>query len=459
MIKRTFALFIFLFLINAVKSSDYGRLLFTQLVQKADVIIIGKAYMENGEFYIKVKKIIEGDCSKNIWIKKIYFVSKEKLVERNEEVIWFLRYLPKYGSYSIFHPNCIKLLDDIKKVRRAIDIWKSPKKYLNVQKYGESKEINYVYGQLFKAFRIQSKEAPKFAKYLKNSLWELTKDAPWDEQILVTLTIEFDEEYNCHIYSNHPKSPLSTYFTQNARRAFKHYSQKEKLPKSFTVSIDNRAVLSNKGLVREKAMKYLHDRLKSRDWKIIISALSELSKIASFESVEKVVPLLNHNTNILVEKAVDFLGLSKDEEVSKLIAEIFIEKIPSFRNNLSMVNACYIALENMDAPENVEYFEFAAQYGMDSAIRSLREVGRPESFSVLIQTLEKEPESFFTILKTLYWLVRRSNKKLELWMTISPPVGKSSVYKDKIPMWLNWWEKHKEDIQMIYTFSEVEKAK
>jgi hypothetical protein len=97
--------------------------------------------------------------------------------------------------------------------------------------------------------------------------------------------------------------------------------------------------------------------------------------------------------------------------------------------------------------------ERGAILGLQRSTEAIGRLGDTKSFETMLLALERHPERCSYIDFALYWLVRRSNKKIEEWMIDSSTT--TAIRVARIPRWRTWWDLHKKDFRVIKSQDEA----
>lgn len=440
----------------STNASSYVPLSNVELVHYADIVVKSSILEKDGATFLKVEQVLKGKKSSLIKLKgkkhlSLYFT------KNNNRGFFFLKKDSKSNQYYLFHPSCCQSLNQFKNVSKAVNIWKAPKKYLNLNKYSSDQGVNFLLGELFNTWNISCEAAPWFFQKIE-AFDPLFKILHWDEKMRIKFTVNISTDVECTIVSTHPERKLSILFKRQLIRAIRShlngFDTQHTLPNEFSIVLDNRNVDQAKKISRKKAVHYLNTSLKSPELDIVRSSIFALAKLGELQSVSKVLPLIYDTDKVIATTAIRFLGWSKSKNVIDEIGLLLINESKKYPKEFRIASTCALALECIHQESCIPFLETAALHGVERAIYALKKIGRTESFEVFIQALEVNPEKTYPAVNALFWFVKRSNKKVEHWMPMPSSYTKTMMI-EKIPLWKKWWDDNKTDVKIIIPFSAI----
>lgn len=349
-------------------SADWDPMLEAQLVKQSDWIVIGKVAIEGegeeAKWAIEVERVIHGN--------------PEKTIPIHPPALFLFAPLPKHGDRhlfcvgahesgnSLYHPDCLRAVEDEADLLRAIEIYKNPAEFL--EKAGDQNVV-HVIGELFAAGR----------------------------QGEVT------------------------------------------------------------GLTREDAVEYLRTSLIPDDIVLRRQVFDTLALIEDWSLVPKACELLQDLDGTLdaghgVRAAIRYLEKSAKPEAIACLEQLLMETAPIYPEKHWLSDPAAEALGNLAAPSSRAIIEEAARLGVSRATTAMIYLGNEATFEMLMTSYlaEEEPGGQAN---TLDWLVRRSNREHEAWMT--PQVSNTAILKELRPKWEAWWTANRDGFKLVKTGEQV----
>jgi HEAT repeat protein len=162
---------------------------------------------------------------------------------------------------------------------------------------------------------------------------------------------------------------------------------------------------------------------------------------------------LEHDDERVRVRAIEFLGWSRDPRAVEALSQILEAKASQYPAGHALSDAAAEALGRISRKETLPVLERAAAHGVQRAIEAVGALGNDRSFETMLAALRKNPERCAHIDFALYWLVRRSNKVVEPWMSESSTT--QAIQIARVPQWRAWWERHKDDFRIICSQEEA----
>jgi hypothetical protein len=425
---------------------------------RSDLVVLGVAAKEEGQMVVRVTEVLKGGETPSVRLGATDVGPFDGEIIRNgDRGIFFLN---EHGAkYFPFHPFCYRDMSHEDSIRLAVDLLKNPRPYLNVKEFPENADTVFVLGELFTAWDIESAELPSLGSMMKqvllNNHHRFFEVAPWSEKGVVTIhcTADVDGSSRVRIVSAEPEGRLSEFFEYRLLAACKWPEVRKELKPTFSVTLDTRGATRVGTLNVGDAAAYVRKRLGSSNPQIVIAALLALDKMRDADSVPLVFALLDHEDPGVQVKAIQFLGWSGDRRAVPKLCNLLDAQAPDYPKGHSISDAAALALRNIGDPTSLPCLERAATHGVERAIGALAAMGRTESFEIMLDAAERDPERCSHVVVALYCLVRRSGKKVEPWMTSS--TGNMSIYIARIPKWRKWWDANKTGFKVVKSLEEV----
>jgi hypothetical protein len=194
-------------------------------------------------------------------------------------------------------------------------------------------------------------------------------------------------------------------------------------------------------LSKHDAIMHVSKFLTSKDSLQVVQAVSSLSWMGC-KDVKPILPLLEHTEEYVRLAAVGFIVAAPDKQATKALCQMLdnVKDTNSFPYRLDE------ALLALDDKASVPALEHAAQRKIEGSMWVLGALGNTQSFHLLMELVVKE--GFRPAHVALFFMVHRSNKKIEPWMIDSEsPTAKAD--------WRKWWQANKADFSITKTFREA----
>ncbi len=382
-------LVIVLVLARRASALDQKPLCNAELVQSADLIVVGVAAKENGKMVIHVSEVLKGKHTELVALRGVTVDMGDVVIKEGHEGVYFLT---KDGAgYAPFHFDSYKGMDHVKAVRAAIAILADPGPFLDVAKSPENVDTIYVLSAGFGRWSISSKEISSLQESWQG--WRLYEEGPWDEKRVVTLQCATDASngFTVGVASAEPKGALSECLKYRLLINYQWPTARQSLPPRFAVTLDARLPERVGSATAEKAMSYLRDRLSSADPEIVLAALLALAKMRDRDAVPHVLSLLEHKDERVRIKAIEFLGWSRDERTVKPLHSLLDAKAPHYHKYYAISDSAARSLEQIGSAESLPHLERAACYGVERAANAVCALGRQESFEIMLNGLRDNP--------------------------------------------------------------------
>jgi hypothetical protein len=422
------------------------------LVQRADLIVVGTAAVEGGKMVVRVSEVLKGEDTDPVVLSGRYVGPFNKLVIKpGDEGIYSLA---KYkDGYRPFDWECFKSAKHVKAVRAAIGMVRDPGPFLDDENFSEDLDLIYVLGEKFGQLSIVSEEIPSL-----NTSWTACRvytTLPWEDKRLVTVRFATDANRGnrVRVTSEEPQCALSAWLKYRQLVSYKWPTARDSLPPRFAVTFDARRPQCVGSATVDEALSYLRDRLTSADSEVVLAALLALAKMRDLDACPLVLPLLEHKDERVVVNAIDFLGSSRCRQATKPLCSLLHAKAPHYPEDHAVANAAARSLQRIGGPTTLPHLERAACHGVEWAMSAVGAIGTEESFEILLKGLESNPPRCASIDYALYGLVRRSNKAVESWMYDEKTTTHATQIA-RIPKWRAWWNVHKKDFTVIKSYEE-----
>jgi hypothetical protein len=421
-----------------------------KLVKFADLIVVGVAADERGKKVIEASTVLKGERTKQVVLRRVEAgIYREVVIKSGNKGIFLLK---KDGSeYAPFNHRSYLSPEHTESVQAAIKMIADPGPFLDRRRFPENTDIIYVLDEQFTGWNVTSKEIPSLT-WMGPPFHEV---APWQEKGIVRLQCQADRRngFMVSVTSAEPEGELSACLKHRLFIGFKEASARQGLPPNFSVTVDARLPERAGSATADQAMRYLRERLMSADSEIVLAALLALAKMRDLDAVPHVLPLLEHKDQRIRVRALQFLGWSRDERAVVPLGKLLEATTAQYPKDHLISDHAAEALGKIGREASLPILERAAGYGVQRAIEAVGAVADTESFDTLLTALEKNPSRCSHITFALYWLVRRSNKKTEEWMTDSSTTQAKEI--TKVPLWRTWWDKHRKDFTILKSQEQV----
>ena len=436
-------------LLSVIASSSFGgswvQYSTAELVQKSDLIVVGVATGEKDTILLRVSEVLKGDKAEELVLTSTQIGMGDVVTPIGKKGIHFLR--RHDAGYAPFHPSCYKNMAELKTVKTVLGMFADPGRYLDLKRHPENPDIVFVLGDVFSGWRVTSKDIPSLEKSMTRFADKYYEAAPWVNDLAVTLECRTDTDGLVKITSAQPDGPLAQFLERRLLTASRWPYVRTALKPRFSVTLDARIPKRVGSATCTDATSYLRGRLKSTDSGIVVVALYALAKMRDSGAVPLVIPLLQHKDRKVQVEAIRFLGWSRSKLAAKPLCEMLDANAGEYPKNHDVSDSVAVSLKQIAIAESLPSLERAACQGVQRAIEAIGAIGRTESFKVMLEAAKRDPRRCAHMVNAFYWLVRRSNKKTEDWMSNS--TWSTDIGIAKIPQWIAWWDSNGKDFKVM----------
>jgi len=278
-----------------------------ELLEAADRVVVGVAAGDRQQMVIRVSEVIKGPTAKEIRTKK--WVKTFDVFQSGDRGIFFLQ---SFGDAAYpFHPRCYLPTKALPRVKMLTEMKRDPAPYLDLAKYPEDDSIVYTLGSLFSGFRATCAEYPRLES--AGTVRQYYEYAPWHDKSLVVLKGNVDKNGKAvvSIASAPPNSPLAEFY----RKTLLQFANPlNGVTGPYTLTIDARIPRQVGSLQSEDALKYLRDRLESKNPHVVQHAVIALAKMRDLDSVKQVESLMKRGNPTVQHYAKRFLAGARRQE-------------------------------------------------------------------------------------------------------------------------------------------------
>lgn len=429
---------------SSASGTDWVQYSMPELVQESDIIVVGVATNETDKIVVDVSEVLKGANTDRLVLTSTQIGFGDLVTPAGKKGIHFLR---RQGTgYAPFHPSCYKTMKEVEAVKVVLGMFADPGPYMDLKQMSENPDIVFVLGEVFAGWSVSSKEIPSLTESMTRFADKYYEAAPWVDDLVVILECEADTNGVVRVTSVQPAGPLALFFEERLLTASRWPYVKNVLKPKFSVSLDACIPRKVGSANSADAVQYLRGRLKSADPNIVASALLALAKMRDRGAVPSVIPLLQHNERDVQVKAIQFLGWSRSKLAAKSLCEILDAGAGEYPKNHDISDAVAVSLKQIENEESLEALERAACQGVQRAIEAVGAIGRTESFGKMLEAARRDPRRCAYMVDGFYWLVRRSNKKTEDWMSNS--TWSEDIGIAKISKWVAWWDSNSNDFRV-----------
>lgn len=315
-----------------------------------------------------------------------------------------------------------------------------------------SEEILYVLAYLFDPVRIHSAKAPEVAARLNRP--HAKEPLPWNYQGTLELKCGPNpaRPRRLEVLILDPDNEVTRQFRLPLMDAGSVDREDPEIPSFFPLTIETRPNVSRGSMSHQDAVAYMRGCLKSPDARLQRGAIWGLARMRDLEAVPEVIGMIDHEEEEIAKLALRFLERSRDRRALDPLCRLLEANMTPHADRHALSEATARALEAIGDGSATPILEKAARHGVESASQALLKLGRPESFEVVLGT-ERGGQLPHSAQVTLYWLVYRSNKSPEPWMS---PLNKQSADQMASPgKWRKWWEQNRSGFKLVRSSAEV----
>ena len=443
-IREQFLAILLITFASSAVGNEWVQYSMPELVQKSDIIVVGVATNEKGKIVVSVSEVLKGENADQLVLTSTQIGFGDVVTPTGKKGIHFLRI--QGPGYAPFHPSCYKTMEEVEAVKAVLVMFADPGPYMDLKQKSENPDIVFVLGEVFAGWSVSSKEVPSLTESMTRFADKYYEAAPWVDDLVVTLECEADINGVVRVTSAQPAGPLAQFFEERLLTASRWSYVKNALKPQFRVTLDACIPRKVGSANCADAVQYLRGRLKSADPNIVASALLALAKMRDRCAVPSVIPLLQHKEREVQVKAIQFLGWSRSKLAAKSLCEMLDAGMGGYPKNHDISDAVAVSLKQIDAEESLPALERAACQGVQRAIEAVGAIGRTESFELMLEAARRDPRRCAYMVNGFYWLVRRSNKKTEDWMSNS--TWSEDIGIAKISKWVAWWDSNRKDFRV-----------
>ncbi len=443
--------------IAEVSADTYAPLSLPELIEIADLVVVGEAQGQGDVLVVRAKEVLKGP-SAEVFPARGRFGMGRCAFKSGSKGVFFLR-KSKRKIYFAFHPACFQKPEKEDYIRTLFEMIRDPGPYVDLKRHPENPDFVHILGSAFAGYRISSKEVSELPVKMRNFAVRYYEVVPWNEKRAVVLRCTYDPDRgpSLVVESASPQGKLAAFLGRRLRTASNWEYVRAILKPRFAVKLDTRWPSRVGSLSVEKAVAYLRGRLGSTDREVIRAALLALGKMRDLESVPLAIRLIDHVDTPVATVAVKFLQWARDERAVAPLCRVLDRAKPDDAGDRqrAMVSACTKALMYVRHAEAVPSLESLVDRGLGGcwAFIALGRVGAKSSFDVLLNCAGADPSRNMMCLDGLYWLVRRSNLSVEPWM--ANPSLSASIAREKLPKWQAWWGMSRSRFRIAASYEEA----
>jgi hypothetical protein len=336
-----------------------------------------------------------------------------------------------------------------------------------------------VLGYLFSSFNISSNDAPMVAERIRYN--GVNADfLPWGQTEVLDLKCSLvpgnsDRIQVDSINLDDEKSTMIRYVVETISLK----QMESKVPTNFSIQVDTRNIESRGSVTYEEVAQHLRrhmmmsfadfqrmdhrfkgrknsDQERSAYNNIVINAMSALKRMRDVDAVPDVIVLAAQSDTNGAHTAFDFLKSARDPRATKPMCELLEENSPNFPKKHGLSNGAAEVLGKIGDPAAVPYLELGVRHGVQFAYFPLSQMGGVESMGVIINSTKDKGFDAHAH-APLFWMVMRSNLKVEPWMELNRR-SEGSRNDGLMAKWRNWWVANKDEIKFVRTFEEARRA-
>lgn len=462
--------------LGTLRATDYLQLGIGELVATSDLIVSAELAPAGDMLEVRPGEVLKGAVPGAFKMRGKALFAREKQTEINwdepsddddvllDEDASKNHWIVFLWNGERYHPGCLQPESMKQRVLEVLAMEKDPAPFVRSGKHDEDRDLVFLLGERFRAFRIEGvadrgayhQEEGSTGEELKESLvYQLLAEdeVPWEP---VRLTISFT-------YDPDRKPPLLT-DGFNAQGAIADFIRKKestssyrentfgkggKLPPRFSVTLDTRGPEKVGGLTRAEATAFLISRLGLEDEEVAREAHKALVKMRDSDAVTAAIGILKQENPHLPSRALQLLGKTKDPRMLEKIGaalDALSEEADGDKdtNNRRMQTLVRLLPEG---PGKLPVLRRAMTKGYSGILiaSAVAENGNEEDFELLLASLRNPAAIPQT--KPLATMVKRSNHKTEEWMN-DLGTGESQGQDALRERWLNWWEANKNDFKI-----------